>query len=70
MIPEPLEALGRVFDQLEIDPKCAAKYDTTQMLDQGPDMLRNFVSYLTCSLAMDERQLAVGSLLDAPARMQ
>ena len=65
--PTPIAAIYR---RAFFDRECAAKYDITQILDQGPQMLRDFVSDLTSSLAMDARQLAASSLLDAPTHMQ
>ena len=62
--------IAEIYRRAFFDREYAEKYETTQMLDQGAEMLRDFVSYLTCSLAMDERQLSAGSLLDAPTRMQ
>ncbi len=62
--------IAEIYRRAFFDREYAEKYETTQMLDQGPDVLREFVNYLTGSLAMDERQLAAGSVFDEPTRMQ
>lgn len=62
--------IAEIYRRAFFEREYAEKYETTQMLDQGPEVLRDFVSYLTCSLAMDERQLAAGSVFDAPERSQ
>jgi len=62
--------IAEIYRRAFFDREYAEKYETSQMLDQGPEVLRDFVNYLTCSLAMDECQLAAGSLLDAPTLMQ
>jgi hypothetical protein len=62
--------IAEIYRRAFFDRDYAARYGTTEMLDRGPHALQDFVNYLTTSFKMDESQLAAGSLLDAPGRMQ
>ena len=70
---EPYEysaLIAEVYRRAFFDREYAEKYGTTEMLDRGAQVLRDFANHLIVSFAMDEHQFAVGSMLDAPERRQ
>lgn len=63
------ELIAEIYWRSFFDPEHASKYGTSQMVEKGPHMLREFANYLIASFAMDAHQIASGNLHDSPEQV-